>query len=135
MPICSAQTFSIDWHEIAGGGGTGTGGVYQISGTIGEHDATAALSGGQYSLTGGFWAPISVVQMPGAPKLLMVSAGPGTLKIVWADSATNTYILQQSATPGLDAWTTSGFAITNGFGTNFCTITTPAGNLFFRLKL
>jgi hypothetical protein len=53
----------------------------------------------------------------------------------WPDPASNTYTLQQSANlaPG-NGWATSGYSITNGFGTNFCTITPPTGNMFFRLK-
>ena len=35
----SAQSYAIDWHTIDGGGGTSTGGVYAVSGTIGQHDA------------------------------------------------------------------------------------------------
>ena len=27
-----AQTYSIDWYKIAGGGGTSTGGVYSLTG-------------------------------------------------------------------------------------------------------
>jgi hypothetical protein len=34
-----AQSYSIDWHKIAGGGGTGTGGVYTVTGAIGQPDA------------------------------------------------------------------------------------------------
>ena len=30
-----AQNYSIDWSTIDGGGGTSTGGVYTVSGTIG----------------------------------------------------------------------------------------------------
>ena len=57
----SAQQYSIDWYKVSGGGGTSTGGTYQVSGTIGQPDASGALSGGNYSLTGGFWSLISVV--------------------------------------------------------------------------
>jgi len=39
VPSLHAQTYSIDWYKIAGGGGTSTGGVYAVSGTIGQHDA------------------------------------------------------------------------------------------------
>jgi hypothetical protein len=46
------------------GGGTGTGGVYSVTITIGQPDASGAMTGGSYSLTGGFWALISVVQTP-----------------------------------------------------------------------
>jgi hypothetical protein len=41
---------------VDGGGGTSTGGVYTLSGTIGQPDASAAMTGGAYTLTGGFWA-------------------------------------------------------------------------------
>jgi hypothetical protein len=40
--------------------------------TIGQPDA-GAMSGGNYSLTGGFWALISVVQMTGTPLLTIIS--------------------------------------------------------------
>src|SRR5664279_1097539 len=57
----SGQSYSIDWYEIAGGGGTSTGGTYAVSGTIGQSDAGGAMSGGPvtgtnyYSVNGGFW--------------------------------------------------------------------------------
>ena len=34
-----AQSYQIDWFTIDGGGGTSTGGVYSVSGTIGQPDA------------------------------------------------------------------------------------------------
>ncbi len=129
----SGQTYSVDWYKIAGGGGTSTGGTFTVSGTIGQHDAGVPMAGGKFSLTGGFWSLINVVQMPGVPKLIIVPNGPNSVKILWP--ATGSYTLQQNANvaaPG--GWVTSGYAITNGFGTNFCTITSPTGNLFFRLK-
>ena len=51
-----AQPFEISWYTIDGGGGTSAGGVYSLSGTIGQPDAGPVMSGGVYSLTGGFWA-------------------------------------------------------------------------------
>ena len=59
------QSYSVDWYKVAGGGGTSTGGVYAVSGTIGQHDASGAMNGGNYSVTGGFWSLINVVQTPG----------------------------------------------------------------------
>jgi hypothetical protein len=66
-----AQQYSIDWHKIAGGGGASSGSQYVVSGTIGQHDASSAMAGGNYSLTGGFWSLIAIVQMPGAPLLVI----------------------------------------------------------------
>ena len=37
-----AQTYSIDWFKVAGGGGTSTGGVYSVSGTGGQSDSGGA---------------------------------------------------------------------------------------------
>jgi len=51
MAFCTkvqAQPYSIDWHKVSGGGGTSTGGVYSVSGTIGQHDAGGPMIGGAY---------------------------------------------------------------------------------------
>src|SRR6266705_3605561 len=74
-----AQSYSIDWFTIDGGGGTSTGGVYQVSGTIGQPDAGPAMSGGNFSLTGGFWSLISVAQTPGAPSPTIIQSGPSVI--------------------------------------------------------
>ena len=58
-----AQTYSIDWSTIDGGGGTSTGGVYSVSGTIGQPDAGGPMTNGQYSVTGGFWALPTAIQV------------------------------------------------------------------------
>src|SRR5207248_2554159 len=64
----SAQSYSIDWFTIDGGGGTSTGSVYAVSGTVGQADANPQpLSSGNFSVVGGFWSLFSVVQTPGAP--------------------------------------------------------------------
>ena len=43
----SAQSYSIDWYKVSGGGGTSTGGVFSVSGTIGQPDA-GKMSGGNF---------------------------------------------------------------------------------------
>jgi hypothetical protein len=135
LPVIGfAQSYSVDWYKVAGGGGTSTGGTYSVSGTIGQPDASGAMSGGNYSVTGGFWSLINVVQTPGLPNLIIVRNGPNSVQIMWPDAATNSYTLQQVGNLTTGGWATSGFSMTNGFGTNFVTITSPPGNLFFRLK-
>jgi hypothetical protein len=127
-----AQTYTIDWYKVAGGGGVSTGGTYQVSGTIGQPDASMAMTGGAYSLTGGFWSIISVVQTPGVPNLVIVANGPNSVKVLWP--ATGTYTLQQNANIAASgSWATSGYSINTAGGTNSITITPPSGNLFFRL--
>jgi len=31
-----AQSYSMDWHKVAGGGGTSTNGAFAVTGTIGR---------------------------------------------------------------------------------------------------
>ena len=54
LPVAaSAQSYSINWYKISGGGGMNTtGGVYSVSGTIGQHDAGGPMTGGGFQLTG-----------------------------------------------------------------------------------
>src|ERR1035438_4556721 len=77
-----AQPYSIDWYKIAGGGGTSTGAVYQVTGTIGQHDAGGPMTGGNFSLTGGFWA-LYAVQTPVAP-LLTITYEIGRAIVSWS---------------------------------------------------
>ena len=125
-----AQSYSIDWYKIAGGGGTSTGGTYSVSGTIGQHDAGGPMTGGNYSLTGGFWALISVVQTPGAPTLYISHSG-NSVTVYWQD--VSGWNLQQNANLATASWTASG-GVTTSNGTNYLSLTSPPGNLFFRLS-
>jgi hypothetical protein len=127
-----SQQYSIDWYKVSGGGGSSTDGVYTVSGTIGQHDAGGPMTGGNYSLTGGFWALISVVQTPGLPNLTISRAGNSVI-VSWPD--TGSYTLHQNTNLALvNGWTTSSYSITTSNGTNSITITPPTGNLFFRLS-
>ena len=47
--------FTIDWYSIDSGGGTTSGGAFEVSGTIGQPDASGPLPGGIFEITGGFW--------------------------------------------------------------------------------
>ncbi len=50
----ASADYSIDWHTIDGGGGTSGGGIYQLTGAIGQPDAGYHY-GDNYELLGGFW--------------------------------------------------------------------------------
>jgi hypothetical protein len=126
-----AQTYSVDWYKIAGGGGTSTGATYQVSSTIGQPDAGIAMTGGNYSLTGGFWSLIAVVQTAGLPNLSIAHSGNSVI-ISWPN--TGSYTLQTNGNLSTSSWIGYGGNISTSNGTNSVTITPPAGNLFFRLK-
>ena len=64
--VVVAQTgggYDLTWSTIDGGGGSSAGGGYQLIGTLGQPDAGVTLSGGGYSLSGGFWGGVSIGSM------------------------------------------------------------------------
>lgn len=104
--------FAIDWSKIAGGGGTSTGGVYSVRGTIGQPDAGGPLTNGQYSVIGGFWALPIAVQTVGAPLLSIAPAVPGQATIWWVP-ATPGFVLEETLSLTFPNWTNSVSAATN----------------------
>jgi len=113
--LCSRASgqFAINWHTIDGGGGTSTGGVYSVSGTIGQPDASQqTMAGGNFSLTGGFWA-LYAVQTPGAPTLTIVPAGAGQATISWSPATGTHWVLQETLSLSLASWTNSLSGSTN----------------------
>ena len=126
-----AQSYSIDWYKIAGGGGTSTNGSYSVSGTIGQPDASGAMSGGNYSVTGGYWSLINVVQTPGAPTLYISHAG-NTVTVYWQDVTGWSLVQSGNLTTPMGRWSASSSPTLTG-GTNYWNVTNPSGNVFYRL--
>ena len=104
--------YSIDWHTIDSGGGTSTGGVYSVSGTIGQPDAGGPLTNGQYSVTGCFWALPTAIQVIGAPTLTIAPATPGNVTISWTPNPPG-FVLQESWQLSPANWTNSASGATN----------------------
>lgn len=110
---CSTAQYSIPWHTIDGGGGTSTGGVYSVSGAIGQPDAGPVMTNGQYSVTGGFWALPQVVPTEGAPTLTIVPASPGFATVSWTPATGTNWVLQETLSLSPANWTNSSSGRTN----------------------
>ena len=109
---CALAQYAINWHTIDGGGGTSTGGVYSVSGTIGQPDAGSTMTNGQYSVTGGFWALPTAVQTEGAPTLTITKGAPGFANISWSPAATN-WVLQERLSLTAGSWSNAPSGATN----------------------
>ena len=123
--------YSIDWSTIDGGGGaTSTGGVYSVSGTIGQPDA-GKMSGGNYTVDGGFWGIIAVISSP-VPTLTIRPSGANVI-VCWP-SPSNGFVLEQNPTLDSGGWTAVA-TMPSDDGTTKC-VTLPAGPgiKFYRLK-
>jgi len=126
------NTNSVAWFKVAAGGGTGTGGAYSLSGTIGQPDA-GTMSGGAYGITGGFWSIIFVVQSPEVPRLRIVRTTTNAVMIAWPTSDV-AYSLQQNSTAAGGNWTVVTNSIAVVGSENQVVIAPPTGNRFFRLQ-
>lgn len=89
-----------------------TGGVYAVSGTIGQSDAGGPLTNGSYAVTGGFWALPIAVPTAGAPTLVIVPAAPGIATISWMP-VTPGFVLQETLSLAPTNWMNSISGATN----------------------
>jgi len=125
-----AQIYSIDWHQIAGGG-TSSGGVYSLGGIIGQHDAGMA-SNGIYTVTGGFWSVVAV-QTPGAPPLLITRTANNVV-LSWPSTVVGYVLENNSNLAATNGWISVSPAPAATNGLNYVTNLISPGNRFYRLR-
>jgi hypothetical protein len=124
-----AQPYDLPWFTVDGGGNVSTGATYSITGTIGEPDA-GTLSGGNYSLSGGFWSFAGNSAAP-APILDIRLALPNVV-LSWPASPVG-FVLEQTSNLGSPVWTAVGVTVV--IVGDRSTVTLPASDTarFFRL--
>ncbi len=112
--LCVNAQYASDWFTIDGGGGPSSGGSYTLNGTIGQPDANLlTLTGGSYTLEGGFLPGLIVPSSSGAPTLFIRLSGA----------------LEQSNSLLPGSW-----VATPAGETNPATIPFGAGPTFYRLR-
>jgi len=130
--LAALGQYSVDWSTIDGGGGTSTGGVYSVTGTIGQPDA-GAMSGGNYTLQGGFWGIISVVQTPGASLLSIARTTTNTVAVFWPSPSTGWTLQQNTNSVSSLNWSNVTAAIQDDGTNKTLIVNPPTGNRFYRL--
>src|SRR5262249_10917279 len=129
--LCSlvrAQSYNIDWFTIDGGGGTSTGSVYSVTGTIGQPDAGPTMSGGNYSVNGGFWSLLSIVQTPGAPLLAIKLTGTNTAMVSWPSPSTGFNLQQNTNGCSTVNWSNVVTTPTDNGTIRYVIVNPPTGN-------
>jgi hypothetical protein len=89
---------ALDWFTLDGGGGTSTGGVYAVTGSIGQPDA-GGMNGGQFTLSGGFWPGLIV-----PPPSLFIQVSGDSVVIAWSP-VTLDFELEETADLAGAVWT------------------------------
>lgn len=100
--VCAAQSPTLGWFTVDGGGGTSSSGQYSVSGTIGQPDA-GTMSGGRYAIEGGFWPGLIVESANGAPTLYIQASGI-EVRIGW-DPAPAGFTLEMADNLTASSWT------------------------------
>jgi hypothetical protein len=133
LMVAGAADYAINWWTADGGGGQSTGGVYAVTDTIGQPDA-GRMSGGQFTLAGGFWGIVAAVPTPGAPLLSIIRTETNKV-VVWWPAPAEGWLLQATTNlvTGGSVWT----EILPPYATNatslYCIEAVRAGNKFYRL--
>jgi len=97
----TATGFEVSWWTVDGGGGVSSGGGFEVTGTIGQPDATARLAAGCWSIEPGFWGAYAAVQMPGTPELHLRLINPTIVRVSF-DPACEDWVLQYATELGVE---------------------------------
>ena len=127
-----AQSYSIDWFTVDGGGGTSTNAQFTVSGTAGQPDAGGPMTGGNFSLTGGFWA-LYAMQTPGAPLLHITRQSASTVAVWWPSPSTDWTLQQNTNSVSSINWSNITANIQDNGTTKTLLVTPSTGNRFYRL--
>jgi hypothetical protein len=90
------------------------------------------MIGGNYSLTGGFWA-LFALQTPGAPVLSIKLTITNTAVVYWP-SPSSGYNLQVNTNLATANWVTPAETVQDNGTIQFIIVNPPAGNHFYRLN-
>jgi hypothetical protein len=103
-----------------------------VSGTIGQPDASGAMTGGGYSLTGGFWSLLAV-QTPGAPPLMIARTTTNTIAVSWPSSSQGFDLQVNTNGLGTVNWSNAPGPIQDDGTRKTLNVNPPTGNRFYRL--
>ena len=128
VTFVGAQSYSIDWCSMDSGG-TSTGGVYLVSGSIGQLDAEM-MTGGSFTLEGGFEGII--VQLPGPPYIVINLSATNSVSFSWLAGST-TWQLQENTNLNTTNWVNVGTPPQQVGGVMQVIVSPPPGTHFYRL--
>jgi hypothetical protein len=126
-----AQPYSVTWHKVSGGGGTSSNSPFAVSGAIGQHDAAKSMSGGNFSVTGGFWA-LYAVHTAGAPALGILRTPTNTVEVYWPSPSTG-WDLQVNTNLSTTNWVTPPETVNDNGTIKYIIVNPPTGDRFYRL--
>ena len=131
---CTARSAEINWWTFTGGGGKAQNGSVALGGAIGPiAPALSPATGGNYSLKGGFWSLLSLVQTPGAPSLTITLTATNTALVSWPSPSAGFSLQQNTNGSGSVNWSNLATPPTDNGIIKYIIVNPPTGNRFYRL--
>ena len=122
--------YRIAWWNTASGGSRATGGVYRVTGTVGQATPGVTAKAGVYSVTSGF--QVIVLQEAQAPELRIVSSR-GQVVLAWSD-ATGLFVLEETTNLSKPEWNAVAQAPRLTGEERRVTVPAESRDRFFRLR-
>lgn len=138
LPLLHAATssggpYTLTANNASGGGGSSTGATYAIQGTTGQPDG-ATLTGGSFTLTGGFWGITIVIPTPNAPNLVISHASPTVVRLRWPATGADGFQLETTTSLAAPAWSPVPGGFTPDGADRYQEVNSLAPLQFFRLR-
>ena len=92
------------------------------------------MSGGNYTIDGGFWGIIAAVQTPGAPLLSIARTTTNTVAVFWPSPSTGFVLQQNTNSISSVNWSNVVTTPSDDGTTKTVIVNPPTGNRFYRLK-
>ncbi|NLH75050.1 MAG: hypothetical protein GX456_18540 [Verrucomicrobia bacterium] len=131
-----SESYSLHWWTGQGTAGTSTGGLYRVTGTVGQPNATPYLSRGRFTIIGGFWSWVTALQTQGAPYLKVTFTATNSVVVSWPMADGSGWVLQAANTlsaPSIPWHTIPPPYQTNGEHLQYIE-PVPYGTKFYRLS-
>ena len=137
LVIAQAGNLAIDRQVIAGGGGTSTAGTLRLDGTVGEVGASNKMTGGSFSVSGGYWNTLdadttqtssTAVQFSTSSFSVNENGLSASLSVIRTGDTTGTSTVQYATT---DLGGTSLCNVVSGTASSRCDYITSLGTITF----
>ncbi len=135
LATTTLQAAEIPWWTITGGGGIAQHGAVALGGAIGPiAPALTPATGGNYTLTGGFWPAFPGQPQPVLPVLKIKSLGDGSQALLSWPVGLKGFILEYTPQLGSGQWFKEGNAVVDTAAEHTVTVPAPSEFRCYRLR-
>jgi hypothetical protein len=135
LATTASHAAEIPWWTFTGGGGLAQHGAVALGGAIGPiAPALSPATGGNYTLTGGFWPAFPGQPKAAVPVLKIKSLGDGSKVLLSWPVGVHGFILESTPQLGSGIWIIESAAVVDTATEHTATVSVEAISRCFRLR-